>query len=85
MPLLSAIVSFFVFLTILSLIVGACVLPLVFRRVAAAEHPLELAPAKADPLPAISGDSSDDSDSSEEKLALPRHTPRPASRTVSTA
>ncbi|KAJ7706327.1 putative adipose-regulatory protein-domain-containing protein [Mycena rosella] len=70
-PLLSALISSIIFLVVSSLLVGACILPLTFRR-AAAESPEpkpDLAKVDTEPLPsAISSSSSDDS-SNEEKPA----------------
>ncbi|KAJ7487445.1 hypothetical protein B0H11DRAFT_1860466 [Mycena galericulata] len=80
-PLLSGIISAIVFLTIASLVVVACILPLTFRRAAA--DPQEPAPVvgKADIVLAISSSSSDDSESTEDKPLVPRPRSRPSSRT----
>ncbi|KAJ7092576.1 putative adipose-regulatory protein-domain-containing protein [Mycena epipterygia] len=83
LPLLSALISSIVFLIISSLVVGACVLPLTFRRVGTQPPEPEVTNVAIEPLPAISSSSSDDSDSDEEKPVITRTRSRPSSRTVS--
>ncbi|KAJ6604508.1 hypothetical protein DFH09DRAFT_1122928 [Mycena vulgaris] len=84
LPLLSALVCSIVFLAISSLVVGACILPLTFRRAAQSLPPPEPVPKLDTVSPrAISSSSSDDgSESAEEKPAVGRRRSRPSSRTA---
>ncbi|KAJ7900195.1 hypothetical protein B0H14DRAFT_2672677, partial [Mycena olivaceomarginata] len=84
LPLLSALVSSIIFLVVSSLIVGVCVLPLMFRHVPTQPPEPESQSAKVEirPLPAISSSSSDDSESIEEKPLVSRRRSRPSSRMV---
>ncbi|KAF7320380.1 hypothetical protein MKEN_00822800 [Mycena kentingensis (nom. inval.)] len=69
-PLLSGLVAAGIFMVISSLIVGICILPLMFR------HPIALPTTdpdlKLEPEAAFSSDISDSSDTSEEKLSVLR-------------
>ncbi|KAJ7492762.1 hypothetical protein FB451DRAFT_549323 [Mycena latifolia] len=80
-PLLSAFVSSIVFLVVTSLVVGACILPLTFRRAGIQPPEPEVAQEDIKPLP-ISSSSSDDSSNEEKKPALQPRSSRPSSRTA---
>ncbi|KAJ7099608.1 putative adipose-regulatory protein-domain-containing protein [Mycena crocata] len=81
MPLLSALVSSIVFLIVSSLVVGACILPLTFRRPAAQpsdeSEQLVFEPA---PLAISSSSSGGDSDSTEEEKPVVQRRSWPGSR-----
>ncbi|KAJ6509392.1 hypothetical protein C8R47DRAFT_1208580 [Mycena vitilis] len=85
LPLLSAIISSIVFLIVSSLIVGICVLPLMFRHgvvyLPETEPQPEFPTVEIKPMRAISSSSSDDSESVEEKPLVQRRRSRPSSRT----
>ncbi|KAJ6621590.1 hypothetical protein B0H10DRAFT_2016555 [Mycena sp. CBHHK59/15] len=72
LPLLSSLISSIVFLVISSLVVGACILPLMFRRTTPVLVEPEVVKVEVQPLPAISSSSSDDSEMTEEKPLIPR-------------
>ncbi|KAJ7076567.1 hypothetical protein B0H15DRAFT_593417 [Mycena belliarum] len=82
-PILSALVSSIIFLAVSSIVVGACILPLTFRRAAAT--PLEPQVAEVDIKPlssAITSSSSDDSSNDEKIPVLQTRRSRPSSRTA---